>query len=537
MEKEELPVHKPRIGKRSKVALAKDLIIFLLMTAYMVWHWVATKGNPNCWFVVTYIFVSLRLFAQHVSVTQVIYEPLGKAFDSTVGSATNAIPARYRTPCLLAVVLIAIIIGAVVFPVDEGSSIISRFQSIGGVIVLLGIMWFTSEDRSSIPWHTVGAGMAAQYLVALFVLKTTPGNVIFTSILNLVVDFLYFSKEGLKFLIGDYTIQNFVINVFPAVIFFCSFIYVVYYLGGMQYLVAKMAWLTIRVMDCSGAEAVVAVASPFIGQGESALLVKPFVEFMTNSEIHSSMTSGFATIAGSILLAFIAMGVDGSILLTSCIMSITGSLLLSKMRYPEKEESLTKGKVQIPQGHEKEANFLHAATNGAATGVQIILLIGGGVLSIIALFSAADKVVKEIFNGIGVYDMVNPPVNGVPPPVSIQLILSYIFAPFAFLIGIETNQVRKAGEIMAIKMVVNEFVGYDQLMKLGKAGVFTPKTVKLMTFALCGFANVASIGIQIGVLGAIAPTRTKDFAKLALSAMLTGTVSTWLSACIAGTLI
>lgn len=261
--------------------------------------------------------------------------------------------------------------------------------------------------------------------------------------------------------------------------------------------------------------------------------MKPFIEYMTLSEIHSTMTSGFATIAGSVLLAYISFGIDANLLLTACVMSVPGSLLLSKMRLPETEESLTKGKVDIPDSKEKEANFLHAATNGSATGVQIVLLILGSVLAVISLYNAFEALVGFLFQMIDVYDIVNPPINGVPRQVSIKLMLSYVFLPFAWLMGIPFNECRPAGEILALKMVVNEFVAYMALMSSN----FTPRTVQIMSFALCGFANISSIGIQIGALGAIAPSRARDFATLAVSAMLTGTISTWMTACVAGVIL
>ena len=301
-------------------------------------------------------------------------------------------------------------------------------------------------------------------------------------------------------------------------------------------MIGKIAVATLHVMDCSGSEAVVAAASPFVGQGESALLVKPFVEYMTRSEIHATMTSGFATIAGSVLLAYISFGVDPNILLTSCVMSSPSSLLLSKMRYPETEESMTKGKVSIPPSKEKEANFLHAATNGAATGVQIILLIGGSVLAVISLFAAADAVVGFLFSMVDVYDKVNPlNKDGSVPQVTIKLMLSYIFYPFAWAMGISGNEARTAGQLLAEKMLINEFVAYLSLAAAKSS--LSVRTFKIMSFALCGFANISSIGIQIGALGTIAPTRTKDFAQLALSAMLTGTISTWLTASVAAVIL
>ena len=311
-----------------------------------------------------------------------------------------------------------------------------------------------------------------------------------------------------------------------------------YYWGGMQYVVKKMSWLFVKIMDTSGAESVVACGSPFVGQGESALLVKPFIAHMTKSELHSTMTSGFATIAGSVLIFYLDLVREPATILTACVMSIPAGLLLSKIRYPEDGSPLTKGSSTIPEGHEKETNFLHAATNGAATGMQLIILISGSLLAIVSLFTAANYVVGWTFGMVDIYDWITlTKADGSPKWVTIQLLLSYAFAPFAWLMGMPWSESRLAGEILATKMVVNEFVAYLSLNAGMKAGDFSPRSADLLAFGLCGFANFASIGIQVGALGAMAPSRISDLAELAFSAMITGTISTWLTACVAGALL
>ena len=304
-----------------------------------------------------------------------------------------------------------------------------------------------------------------------------------------------FANVGLAFIFGPGIKPNFATSVLPAIVFFCSFIAIVYYYGGMQYIVAKLSWLFVRLMDTSGAESAVACASPFVGQGESALLVGPFVPFMTKSELHSTMVSGFATIAGSVLSFYLTLVKDPKTILCSCIMSIPAGLLLSKIRYPEKEVSLSKGKVTAPESEENDANFLHAATKGSATGMQLIILISGSLLAIVSLYTAADAFVGWAFGMINIYDWIHPVdlVTGDKFLVSIELLLSYVFAPVAFLIGVPLHEAREAGELMATKMVVNEFVAYDLLSKSS----LSSRTQDLLSFALCGFANFASIGTII----------------------------------------
>ncbi|KAJ3206422.1 hypothetical protein HDU67_008173 [Dinochytrium kinnereticum] len=422
--------------------------------------------------------------------------------------------------------------------------------SIGGLVFLLALLYATSTNRAIIPWHTVVSGLIIQLVIALFILRTQLGFNIFIFVSSMITDFLGLSVAGMKFLFGDSIVEvrNFVVGVLPAIVFFCSFISIVYYLNGMQYVVSKMAYAMVRLMGTSGSESVVAAGSPFVGQGESALLVRPFVEYMTTSELHSTMTSGFATIAGSILLALSSYAGNSntstSTLLTACVMSIPCSLLVSKMRYPETEESLTRGSVKIPENEEKDANFLHAAGNGAATGVQLILLIAGSLLAIVSLYEFANFLCGFLFDMVGVLNQVDGGIR-----VSIGFLLSYVFTPFAIAIGVNPNQARKAAEFLANKMVVNEFYAYGTLRSyafkvdplpdgsLELSGTFDERTVRLLSFALCGFANFASIGIQIGCLGAMAPSRKKDLATLALSAMICGTFSTWITASVAGALI
>ena len=469
-------IFKPWIGKRSKKTLLIELSIWIALTAYIIALIILGQGRSGYTLaIIVYIFISLRLLARHISMSQVVYKPLGIWYDKSIGACIDRIPSSYRIPILMGFTLLLITITILVSPIDStNSSYLSRFQSLAGIAILLALMAFTSKNYKVIPWHTVAVGLILQYAIALFVLRTTTGIKIFQFLSKLITDFLETSAVGLEFLIGPYQKNSFATNVLPAIIFFCSFISVVYYFGGMQYIVVKMGWLMMRLMDTSGSESVVAAASPFVGQGESALLVRPFVEYMTNSELHSTMTSGFATIAGSVLLAYIGFLGDASSLLTACVMSIPASLLLSKMRYPETEESLTKGEVKIPENEEKEANFLHAAGNGSATGIHLVLLIIAALLSIVTLFTVCDQFVGWAFSMIRIYDTINGPKDGVPVPISIKFLLSFVFYPFAICIGMPPADARKAGEIMALKMVVNEFLAYSELASL--KDVFHPRS-------------------------------------------------------------
>lgn len=531
---------KPFVGKRSGKEFLIDAAIFTALTAYFIAIIIKSSDKKGFeLFCLIYSFISLRLLARHVSMSRLIYDPIGRFVDSILPSSSDISKNKnFYAFGLLVFDFALLILSAIFIDMGPNATIGSRLQSLVGVVVFLGITAATSRDFKAIPWHTVSVGILIQYFIALFVLKTTLGKHIFTYLSTFIADFLGFSLQGAFFIFGEYVPNSFAKNVLPAIVFFCSFIYIVYYFGGMQYIVGKMAWLFVRLMDTSGAESVVACASPFVGQGESALMVRPFVSHMTRSELHSTMTSGFATIAGSVLVFYLTLVRDPSTILTACVMSVPAGLLLSKMRYPEDEVSLTKGSITPTDAHEQESNFLHAATNGSATGMQLIILISGSLLSIVSLLAAANHVLGWSMGMLDIYDTVNPlKEDGTNRWVTIQFALSYFFYPIAWLIGMPADQCRLAGEVMATKLIANEFVAYTTLQELITKKMFSDRTADLMAFALCGFANFASIGIQIGALGAMAPKRTGDLAQLAFSAMLMGTMSTWLTAAIAGALM
>eukprot|EP00834_Sanchytrium_tribonematis_P008513 NODE_1026_length_2550_cov_0.248062.p1 type:complete len:502 gc:universal NODE_1026_length_2550_cov_0.248062:2314-809(-) len=397
-----------------------------------------------------------------------------------------------------------------------------RLRSLGGLVVLLGLFYITSRSRKSINFRTVVCGLYLQLILALFVLKTFIGRTFFINLAGIVTSFMEFSKAGLEFVFGKEVAEAkiFAVSVFPAVIFFASFIQVLYYLGAMQYVVKHVAKLMVFVMDTSGSESIVAAASPFVGQGESALLVKPFVEFMTLSELHAVMVSGFAAVAGSVLIAFMSFGIDSVSLLTGSVMAAPCSLVFSKLRLPETETSITKGKVQLPK-MEKQANILDAAGEGAITGVKIAGVIAGTIIAFISIFALLNQLTSYFCAFI------------VDRTITIQILLSYLFQPFSFLMGVPFDQIPFVSELLGLKLVVNEFAAYIQL---SQATVDT-RTNLLATYALCGFANVSSIGITIGTIGSIAPTRQHELAKIGVSAMLTGACCTIINACIAGILI
>lgn len=281
-------------------------------------------------------------------------------------------------------------------------------------------------------------------------------------------------------------------------------------------------------MQVSGAEAVVAAASPFIGQGESAMLIRPFVSHLTQAELHQVMTSGFATIAGSVLVAYIGMGINPQALISSCVMSIPASLAVSKLRYPETEESLTAGKVVIPDEEDKSANALHAFANGAWLGLKIAGMIVSTLLCILALLG----LVNGLLGWWGRYLNIND------PPLSFELVVGYLCYPIAFLLGVSRDgDLYKVAQLIGTKLIANEFVAYTRLQTEPEFQTLSDRSRLIATYALCGFANLGSLGTQIGVLSQIAPSRAGDVSRLAFSALISGAISTLTSASVAGLVV
>lgn len=442
----------------------------------------------------------------------------------TVLKVVSFIPQRFRLLSAAAGTVAVILIGTFVTPEFPDSKREDRAISFFGVVVATFGLWLSSNNRKRVVWHTVITGLLMQYIIALFVLRTKCGYDIFRFISDLARELLGFAQDGVAFLTTDEIASNtfFFFSVLPAIIFFIAFVQLWYYWGVLQWFIGKFAYFFYWSLRVSGAEAVVAAASPFIGQGESAVLIKPFIPHLTKAEIHQCMTSGFATIAGSVLVAYIGMGVNPQALISSCVMSIPASLAASKLRYPETEETLTSGKVAVPDDDSQEAdNVLHAFSNGAWLGLVIAGCIMTNLMCIIALVALINALLGWFAGFWGV------------PELSLEQIMGYICYPIAFLLGAPRDELYLVAKLIGVKVIQNEFVGYSML-KSKEYAVLSIRSQMLATYALCGFANLGSVATQIGVLGQLAPGRRADISKLAMSALMTGCVSTLMSAAVAG---
>lgn len=497
--------------------------------------WIASlalhKDDKN--WVVPFLFwlaITVRLITFYIPARTVMV-PLKFIWVRTAIPAKDMVPSKFRTPLAGIFTFAVFCIGAFASEESADNTRENRAVSLFGLLVAIFGLWATSKHRAHIKWQTVIVGMLIQFIIAIFVLRTGVGFDIFKWISDMARSLLGFAKLGTAFLFSEDTANLgwFSINVLPAIIFFIALCQMMFHWGLIQWFIMKFAKFFFWCMGVSGAESVVAAASPFIGQGESAMLIRPFIPHLTLAEIHQVMCSGFATIAGSVLVAYIGMGLSPQALISSCVMSIPASLAVSKLRYPETEESLTAGKVVIPDDDEHRAtNSLHAFANGAWLGLKIAGMIAATLLCILAFIG--------LLNGLlgwwGRYLNINS------PPLSVEMLVGYICYPISFLLGVpRTGDLYKVAKLIGLKITANEFVAYNLLQNDPHYADLSPRSRLIATYALCGFANFGSLGTQIGVLGQISPGRSGDVSKLALSALITGAISTLTSASVAGLIL
>src|SRR5215831_7145706 len=406
-----------------------------------------------------------------------------------------------------------------------------RFTGILGMAVILGLAWLFSTNRRSIKLKTIAWGLGLQLVLGFFVLRSDTGRLVFQAAGDGAKRLLSFSYAGSEFVFGELGKDhsslgfNFAFQVLPTIIFIAAFFAVLYHIGIMQLIIRAAAWLMTRIMGASGAESLNVAASIFMGQTEAPLTIRPFLPKLTKSELMCVMTSGMAHISGGMMAGYIQVGgADPKNLLTAVIMTAPGTLLMAKMLVPETEAPLTAGRVEMP-AMEKESNILGAIARGTSDGLHLALNVGAMLITFIALLALLNAIMAG--------------VHGLPHmgwfPESLQTIFGWVFAPVAWLIGVPWNHAAQIGDLLGTRMVLNEFIAFGKLGPMKAA--LDPRTFAIATFALCGFANFSSIGIQIGGIGALAPERRNDLAKLGLRAMLAGTMANLMSASIVGILI
>ena len=400
-----------------------------------------------------------------------------------------------------------------------------RLVALLGLGVFIGFAYLTSINRRAIRWQPVLWGLALQLIFAIFILRTAAGLTIFKWLGEVVSNFLDYSDAGASFVFGE-NFQDFffAFKVLPTIIFFSAFISLLYHYGILQKAVRAVAWVMMRTMKTSGSETLSAAGNIFVGQTEAPLLIKPYVATMTLSELHAVMTGGFATIAGGVLAAYVSFGVSPKHLIAASVMSAPAALAISKIMFPETEESPTRGEVSL-KVERTTANGIDAIASGALDGLKLALNIGAMIIAFLAILAAFNAFLGFL-GGLFGY-----------PDFSLEIILATLLAPVAWLMGIPWADCAAVGTLLGKKTILNEFIAYLDLQALIEAGELSDRAITIATYALCGFANIGSIGIQIGGIGGMAPNRRADLARIGVRAMIAGTLACFMTACIAGILL
>lgn len=428
-------------------------------------------------------------------------------------------------------------------------SITTIFRGLMGMAVLLFIGWLFSTNRKNIPWSTVFIGLIIQIVLALSVLYVPFIRVVFEFFGKIFVKILDFTKEGSTFLLGDLMDANtygyiFLFQVLPTIIFFSALTSLLFYWGIIQKVVYGLAWVFTKALKISGAEALSVAGNIFLGQTESPLMIKAYLDKMSKSEILLVMTGGMATLAGGVLAAYIALlgGDDPQLrlefakhLLTASVMAAPAAIIFSKMLVPPTDEI----SQQIEISRDKiGSNMLDAITNGTSEGVKLAVNVAAMLLAFIAFIAMFNFIVGKVGQWTSLNDVIAQATDGKYDGLSLQFILGYTFAPLMWLIGISPDDMITVGRLLGEKLILTEFIGYISLADLKAAGVFTDtKSIIMATYILCGFANFSSIGIQIGGIGALAPSRRVLLSKYGVPALLAGTLASLMSATIIGMIL
>lgn len=441
-----------------------------------------------------------------------------------------------RRGLALAIILITIMITIMAATVESFRNLVSLY----GLIVYVGLTWLFSWKPRAVKLRPILGGIFMQFLFGYAVIRTSWGFAAIEFLADIFVTLLGYTLAGSQFVYAWLTDGSlfgrpfllesgdsyflgppFFFNVLPTVIFFSSLMAVGYYLRVMPWLVKHLGYFLAVLLGTSASESLSAAGNIFLGQTEAPLLVRPFIKDMTESELHAIMTGGFATIAGSVFGVYISFGIDATALLAASVMSAPAALAISKVSYPETEESATsnrkKGAYEIPPSD--DFNVVDAATKGAVVGTQLVLNIAGNLIAFLAIIEMIDQLIIYLGDRVDI-------------EISLNIICEYLFYPFAWLMGVDPDDCRRVGSVIGFKIIANEFVAYDKLAAL--SGEISDRSFVIASYALAGFSNLSSIGIQLGGLTPMAPNQGNKLAKVAFSAMIAGNTACFMTACIAG---
>ncbi|KAL6452207.1 Slc28a3 Solute carrier family 28 member 3 [Candida maltosa Xu316] len=528
-------------SQRFKIRFPYYKLAFHIFLACFFTSWwlsiVIQKKHRHQWLIPTVIWgmIMVRLITWHCRILPWLLSKAKIVWDFFTNIVYKVLSKRWQRLIAGATITVAVILLGTFIPSEtDYSKRQDRAISFFGCVVAIFMLFITSRAPTKINWNPVIGGMLMQFIVALFVLRTKCGYDVFNFISTLARELLGFAKDGVAFLTNA-DVANYVL---PAVAFFVAFVHIWYYFGVIQWAIGKFAYFFFWTLKVSGAEAITAAASPFIGIGESAILIKDLMPFLTKAELHQIMTSGFSTISGAVLVGYIGLGLNAQALVSSCVMSIPASLAVSKLRYPELENPISSGKVMIPKldksdnnnndkekkddNHEAQ-NVLQAFSNGATLGLRIAGTMMIQCLCIIALVALANGILTWFGNYWNI------------PSLTLELMLSYLFYPISFLLGTPRNEILHVSKLIAYKFVQNEYVAYNLLMNEAPYNEMSKRGTLIATYACCGFANLGSLGITLGVLNTLTNnSRSKDISQSIMSALFCGGIATLLSAAIAG---
>jgi CNT family concentrative nucleoside transporter len=390
----------------------------------------------------------------------------------------------------------------------------------------VGLSWCASQGRRRFPWRVAAWGLAIQLALGLLLLRTEAGRAFFVGVNAGVTGFLGFAREGSRFVFGPLLEvgPSFALSVLPIIVFMGALFSVLYHLGVMQRVVTLLARALSRTLGTSGAESVAAVANVFVGMAEAPLLVRPYLERMTRSELFTVMNTGMATVAGSVLLAYVEMLGGGDFaghLVTASLLSAPAGILVAKVMVPETSVPQTAAGTS-PEVERETVNVIDAAAGGALAGLRIAAYVGAMLIAFVALVALLDAGLGRLGTFLGA------------PGLSFERILGLLLAPLAFLMGVPWADAREVGALLGVKTVLNEFIAYRELGELLRAGTISPRAGVLASYALCGFANLGSLAILLGALGGMVPSRRADVARLGLRSIVGGTLATVMTGCVAG---
>lgn len=421
-----------------------------------------------------------------------------------------------------------------------------NFKGILGIILILGIAFAFSKDRKAINYKTVGIGLLIQFLLAIFILKIPLGKVVFGAIGRAVTRVIDFSNDGAAFVFGPLANNPLVAKAFgffkpdgtpdagagfifffkiiPTIIFVAVLVNILYHFGIIQFVIKWLAKGMKKLMGVSGSEALSNISSAFVGQVEAQIMIKPYLKGMTMSEITASMAGSYACIAGGVMATYIQFGVKAEYLIAASIMAAPGALAIAKILYPETEESETKGEVKLAVQKEHN-NLIDAISAGCSDGLKVGMNVLAMLIGFLALIAFINFSLGKIGGIVGM------------PSLSLDLILGYLFAGFAWCMGVVDTEILQAGSLMGTKLAANEFVAYFNLKPMIENQTLSPKTIAIVSFALCGFANFGSLGIQIGGISALEPSIRTKLTQVAFRALVAGTLASYMSATFAGLLM